>query len=519
MHSLAVDKVKVQKTPVIRTPNLCAPESRDRFPRAQRAAAIPESCACRTCGERARQGEAMLRLFRHHIALASVLQLVADGVLCFVAFLVAGMTQLGPYGASHAEWVGPAVVFALLMTGVGASLGLYQQSETDRPGVFVGRAVLAVLAGLAASYLALSFVPAAASVRDASWLAALYAFVGMIVTRQVMRAVSSTPASGTRVLIVGTGPEAQEVAKRCRPTPGRAAMWSASMTQRRRRRTEGRRPHLCSFHGPCRVGPATRNRGGDRLGAGAAGRRSAAARVAGVPGERRPGAGPAGLLRTRQRRGADRFPQGELAHLRTGFRTGISCAARSSASSTTPRRPAFSCWRLRAVMCVTPSPSASKVPASVVYRQERVGLGGRPFMPEFRSMRADAEANGVAQWAGQNDARITRVGRFIRKYRIDELPQLLNVLSGDMSLVGPRPERPCFVDQLKDEIRFYDLRHSVKPGLTGWAQVRYSYGASVEDATRKLQFDLYYVKNHSLFLDVIILVDTVRVVLFGEGSR
>jgi lipopolysaccharide/colanic/teichoic acid biosynthesis glycosyltransferase len=134
-------------------------------------------------------------------------------------------------------------------------------------------------------------------------------------------------------------------------------------------------------------------------------------------------------------------------------------------------------------------------------------------------MRADAEGDGVARWCLAGDPRVTRVGKFIRKVRIDELPQLISVLRGEMSFVGPRPERPSFVAELKRDIPYYDLRHSVKPGVTGWAQVRYSYGASVEDARKKLQFDLYYVKNHSLFLDVLILVETVRVVLFREGAH
>jgi lipopolysaccharide/colanic/teichoic acid biosynthesis glycosyltransferase len=134
-------------------------------------------------------------------------------------------------------------------------------------------------------------------------------------------------------------------------------------------------------------------------------------------------------------------------------------------------------------------------------------------------MRADAEADGKPRWASVDDDRVTRIGRFLRKTRIDELPQLINVLRGEMSFVGPRPERPGFVSELKKTIPYYDLRHSVKPGITGWAQVRYSYGASVEDARKKLQFDLYYVKNHSLFLDLLILVETVRVVLFREGAH
>ncbi len=156
----------------------------------------------------------------------------------------------------------------------------------------------------------------------------------------------------------------------------------------------------------------------------------------------------------------------------------------------------------------------------IFYSQERVGQGSLPFkIYKLRSMVKDAEKDGKPRWAGANDARVTRVGKFIRRTRIDELPQLFNVLKGDMSFVGPRPERAFFVNQLVDEIPFYDVRHSVKPGVTGWSQVRYPYGASKEDALKKLQYDLYYVKNHSLFLDMLILVDTVQVVLLGKGAR
>jgi len=156
----------------------------------------------------------------------------------------------------------------------------------------------------------------------------------------------------------------------------------------------------------------------------------------------------------------------------------------------------------------------------VLYWQERVGLDGRHFhICKFRSMRNDAESDGRARWAEQNDDRITPVGRIIRKLRIDELPQLYNVVRGDMGLVGPRPERPTFVSELGRDIPFYGIRHSVKPGITGWAQVLYPYGASLEDARNKLQFDLYYIKNHSLLLDATIVLMTVKVVLWGSGAR
>jgi sugar transferase (PEP-CTERM system associated) len=155
----------------------------------------------------------------------------------------------------------------------------------------------------------------------------------------------------------------------------------------------------------------------------------------------------------------------------------------------------------------------------ILYRQERVGKDGRSFtLYKFRSMRADAE-QGTPLWAKEKDERVTRTGRFIRLTRLDELPQLWNVLRGDMSLVGPRPERPFFVQQLAAEIPFYNTRHVVRPGVTGWAQVKYRYGSSVEDAAEKLRYDLYYIKHQSLLFDLTILLDTVKVVLFRQGAK
>jgi sugar transferase (PEP-CTERM system associated) len=156
----------------------------------------------------------------------------------------------------------------------------------------------------------------------------------------------------------------------------------------------------------------------------------------------------------------------------------------------------------------------------VFYQQERVGRNGRVFsVLKFRSMHNNAEEGGLPTWAADNDPRVTRVGRVLRTLRIDELPQMINVFKGDMSFVGPRPERAYFVDQLINQVAYYNVRHSIKPGVTGLAQVRYQYGASIEDAIQKLQYDLYYVKNNSLFLDLLILIDTVQVVLMGKGSR
>jgi len=156
----------------------------------------------------------------------------------------------------------------------------------------------------------------------------------------------------------------------------------------------------------------------------------------------------------------------------------------------------------------------------VLYRQVRVGLSGKQFeLLKFRSMRPDAEDANGAQWAEEEDPRATRVGRFLRNYRLDELPQFLNVVRGDMSFVGPRPERPVFVEKLREVIPYYDERHSVRPGVTGWAQVSYHYGRSLEDACRKLEYDLFYLKNMSILFDCAIAFQTVRIVLFGRGGR
>ena len=156
----------------------------------------------------------------------------------------------------------------------------------------------------------------------------------------------------------------------------------------------------------------------------------------------------------------------------------------------------------------------------ILYSQKRVGMLGKEFrIYKFRSMRQDAEKDGKARWASTNDDRVTRVGAFIRNTRLDELPQIYNVIKGEMSIVGPRPERPEFVSELREKIPFYDTRHYVKPGLMGWAQLKYPYGASVEDAKGKLEYDLYYSKNHSLVMDFLIMIQTVEVVLLGKGVR
>ena len=459
----------------------------------------------------------MLRLFRHHIPLASVLQLLFDGVLFFAAMVTAAWTQMGPYGAEVSSYVAPAVIFAAVMTAVGAALGLYQRDEASAAGVFIGRALLAVTAGFATAYLAMQVVPAGQGLKGTVWLAALYAFIGLLATRQAARWMSPLSAPSTRVLVVGTGSDAIEVAR--------------VLNERRAHGSE-----VVGFYetadSPAQVPGRVFSRSTGLL---ELVQRLAIDEVIVAVKEQRGGVLPIRELLESRVRGVrildlpgffERI-RGEvpISSLKASWLIYGQGFAQDSLRTVIKRSFDFLAATVLLLlslplMLVTAIAIRLESRGPVIYRQERIGYGGRVFSClKFRSMRVDAEADGVAQWAGRNDDRVTRVGRFIRKYRIDELPQLVNVLRGDMSLVGPRPERPCFVDQLKEQIRFYDLRHSVKPGLTGWAQVRYTYGSSVEDATRKLQFDIYYVKNHSLFLDVIILVETVRVVLFGEGAR
>ena len=203
---------------------------------------------------------------------------------------------------------------------------------------------------------------------------------------------------------------------------------------------------------------------------------------------------------------SDGFDRSEAAHLRAAH--GVVGRRRGAVSSR--RRPSSSCVAILIKL-------DSRGP--IFYTQERVGLNGRNFkMFKFRTMRADAEQAGV-QWAQKDDPRVTGIGTYLRRFRIDELPQLINVLKGEMGLVGPRPERPEFVAQLRTQIPYYELRTLVPPGITGWAQIRYPYAASLEEAREKLQYDLYYVKHLSVFLDLVILFHTAKVVLFGRGAR
>ncbi len=462
----------------------------------------------------------MVRVFRHHIPVGTIIQVFADAAIFLGAVLLGVYVQLAPYGASVAAAFEHGLLYALLMLSLNSAFGLYRRDEAVTFGVIVGRLLLALLLGSPLAYLLFYLLPDGHSARTVLGYTLLYAACGQILLRQIMFTARSAGIGARRVLIVGTGAEARTVEESLRslgyPRYAVVGFYEAGAADGGAlpapQRVYAREHDFTELVRRLRVQEvivAVREQRGGVLPL----RELLECRIRGIPVtdlagfyERVRGEVPIESLKASWLIYGQGFAQG-------GLRTAIKRAF-DIVAATVLLILALPVMLFAALAIFV----ESGLP--IIYRQERVGRGGRTFMVlKFRSMRTDAERDGVARWAVAGDSRITRVGRILRKTRIDELPQLINVLRGDMSLVGPRPERPCFVTELKEKIRFYDVRHSVKPGLTGWAQVRYSYGASVEDASKKLEYDLYYVKNHSLFLDVLILVETVRVILFREGAH
>lgn len=460
----------------------------------------------------------MVRVFRHHVPVGSLLQILAEGALFFGAVLLAVFIQLSPYGFQVGTVVEAAAVFAVLMTALNTAFGLYRREIPPTFARNVGHTLLALLVGLPIIYMVLALLPNGASVRGVLGYALLYAFAGVVLMRQSVQAISGLGVGAKRVLILGTGPEAVTVENSLKtlrhPRIEVVGFYQTSAAQPPKVDADRLIPRSISLTEVVErldireVIVAVREQRGGVLPL----RELLDCRVRGVPVtdlsafyEKVRGEVPIETLKASWLIYGSGFEQGNV---RTLIKRVFDLAASSVLLVLT-----------LPLMIVTALAIRLESPGPIIYRQVRTGRAGRPFtVLKFRSMRVDAEKDG-AQWARPGDARVTRVGRVIRKLRIDELPQIINVLRGEMSFVGPRPERPEFVAKLKEQIPFYDLRHSVKPGLTGWAQVRYSYGASVEDARTKLQFDLYYVKNHSLFLDILILFETVRVILFREGAH
>jgi len=461
----------------------------------------------------------MVRVFRHHIPVGTLVQLTADAAVFFGALLLAVWVQLGPYGARLGDAIVPGIVFAGVAIAINAAVGMYRRDGLATFGSALGRLIIAVALGAPIAYLVFGALPYGREAQSVMGYAILFTLAGLVLLRQVAGVAHRAGLGARKVLIVGTGAEARNVEQSLRslgyPRFSVVGYFDADgaspagIASARVFPASHSLPEIVGRHAVDEIIVAVREQRGGVLPL----RDLLQCRIRGVPVldlagfyERVRGEVPIDSLK------ASWLIYGQ------GFEQGT---ARTVVKRLFDFLAAGGLLLLAApVMALTALAIRVESRGPVLYRQERVGEGGCTFQCiKFRSMQVDAERDGVARWAQARDPRVTRVGRVIRQLRIDELPQLFNVLGGQMSLVGPRPERPAFVAQLRTSIRFYDVRHSVKPGLTGWAQVRYSYGASVEDALRKLQFDLYYVKNHSLFLDLLILVETVRVVLFQEGAH
>lgn len=465
----------------------------------------------------------MITISRRPLSVASFADMALFAAFCIASMLLAVSVQLGPYGVSPRSALIFAFEFALITTAVGTMVGLFRGGERKSLGVVFGRTLFAVSLGAPICYVVFGLGSDGGQPRAVLPYAALFTLSAVILIRPVVLAALSRSLTAHRTLIIGTGPDALAVEELIEKHGPRGAVVvgfypaggqgeSGDVTRPGRAPTFPSDLKLQTIVQRFRVNEvivaAREQRGGalpmaDLL----------ECRVAGVPVsdlsgfyERLRGEVPIDSLKASWLIYGEGFVQSPLRRLTK--------RAFDVIAAVFLLLLALPVLMLAAVAVVL----GSGLP--VFFVQERVGRGGRTFkILKLRTMRQDAERDGVARWATHGDTRVTRIGRVLRKLRIDELPQLVNVLNGDMSLVGPRPERPQFVDRLRQEIRFYDVRHSVKPGITGWAQIRFPYGASAEDSQRKLQFDLFYVKNNSLLLDVLILAETVRVVLIGEGAR
>jgi len=466
----------------------------------------------------------VLSLSRRQFSAGALAEMAVFAFCCTSTMLLAALLHLGPYGIGSVSVLVPAVQFALIMTALGVVFSLFRVGEPKSLSVVFVRTAIVLAVGFPIAYVVFGHVTGGSLARQVLASASLYALASVVLIRAAISTVLDAGIGLQRVLIVGSGPEALAVERVINQTGPRRSVVvgfypagtdddpvgvdvGSSSAVRFPRSIE--LPTIVDRFKVDEVIVAVREQRGGVLPI----RDLLECRVCGVPVrdlsafyERVRGEVPIESLKASWLIYGDGFAQHAV---RTRVKRAFDLVLASL-------------LLLLAVPVMAAAALAIFVESGVpiFIWQQRVGRHGRPFLcVKFRSMRIDAEHDGVARWASANDARVTRVGRVLRKLRVDELPQLFNVLSGEMSLVGPRPERPSFVAGLKEQIRFYDLRHSVKPGITGWAQIRYPYGASVEDSQRKLQYDLYYVKNHSLSLDALILVETVRVVLLGEGAH
>lgn len=460
----------------------------------------------------------MVRMFSYYFPSNTVFQVGLELLLLFGIIFLAGIMQSADQSASIASLAYPAMLFAAFMTAMISAFGMYRSNQ---PRTFTSastRIFLAFFLGFPLLILGIQWLPFTDVSLNSLAISNVLA-LSCILALRAMFIYSPFPGPfAYRILVIGTGAEAAAVDQKLKQTalPGMTMVGFYALDAEECVVSPQRiLPKLVSIvdtvkrRGVNEIIVAVRERRGDVLTL----NQLLTCKLEGVRVieqstffERIGGEVRIDALRASWLIFGEGFRQGRLrSFVKRAFDLTVSSVL---LIMTIP------------LMLVTAVAISLESSGPILYRQERVGRELKTFKVfKFRSMRADAEADGIPRWANDHDSRVTRVGHFIRRTRIDELPQIFNVFKGEMSFVGPRPERPFFVEQLAEQIPFYSARHSIKPGITGWAQVSYRYGSSVEDAIHKLQFDLYYVKNHTIFLDLLILLKTVSVVLSGDGVR
>jgi sugar transferase (PEP-CTERM system associated) len=460
----------------------------------------------------------MIRVFNHYLHRRTLLQIFFD--LGLIVFAIVGIVLLKVDGAARAVPLATTHGLSLAagMFIINSASGFYQPSHNRSLNQSVARAVLALLLALPLAYGIFSFLPSTVNGQDMIKAAAMTLVAAVMVHRVYAAHSSSKSRAGSQIMIFGSGPVASLVGQTLKNADPHAHIVGYFPGPNEE---HAEVPRAQVLNSQASLMETAQQHGVDEI-------------VVALS-ERRGGSMPLRQLLDCKINGirvvdiATYFEktlgQIKVSHVNAGwliFGDGFN----QGAMRTIGKRMFDVACSLLMIVLAAPIMLATAIAirfesrGPMLYRQERVGLNGSTFnVIKFRSMRTDAEKDGKPRWAAANDDRVTRVGNFIRKVRIDELPQLFNVLKGEMSLVGPRPERPFFVDELTREIPYYAVRHSVKPGVTGWAQVRYQYGSTMEDSIEKLQYDLYYVKNHTLFLDLVIMFETVAVVLTGKGAR
>ena len=462
----------------------------------------------------------MLKIFSHHISSHSLVNLLIDALVLAVGMLIGFTLQSG--AGTVLDWrmaVPSALAFAVTMMVLNSAFGLYKPFADASLRSVVGRLALPVLVSMPVAYGVYHVLPWGHFAPEAGEITAVLLLGFVMLNRGIVNRGQRSALMARRVLVLGAGEDAALVEKVLTAPESRALSVVGFIPTAQDGVRAVSPSRVLEFSG--RLADLVRREQVDEVIVAVRERRGGVLPLRELLDCKMLGAKVLDLSSFYERvQGQVRIESLKASWLiyGEGFRQGL---VRSVVKRVFDLVASIVLLVLALpVMIIAAIAILIEDGAPLFYFQERVGQGGRSFrVIKFRSMRRDAEKDGKPKWAQSNDDRVTRVGRFLRKTRIDELPQLINVLKGEMSMVGPRPERPYFVDKLTEEIPFYAVRHCVKPGVTGWAQVRYQYGASVDDALQKLQFDLYYVKNHTLFLDSLVLCETVRVVLTGQGAH